>query len=161
MRSGRISNRTDDAVLDVVLPAEEVEDFSRGRVFEHRVDGQVTPFRVPLERFQRVELVEEDDGVGAATVAVLPVTTEGGNFDLHAIARDDDDAKGFTDQEWFVLCEDALDHIGSGVGRHVVIAWVPHQGNDRARSPRRKRRNSRASSAVSRQPFRFFLLCSY
>ncbi len=112
----RIADGADDALLEILLAADVIDDLVGDGIEEEAVDREVAALGIVLG-------VGECDAVGMAAVGVGGVGAERGDFDLAGGARaeDRDDAERGADGERAAMAEEIADLIGRGARGDVVV----------------------------------------
>ena len=112
----RRTDRPDQAVLQVLLPADEVDHLAVDGVEEHAVDGEIAAGGVFAGG-------TEGDVIGMAAVAVFRVLAEGGHFDHARRPRPQhgDHAESGAQRQGPLVAEQGADFRRRGAGGHVVV----------------------------------------
>ncbi len=108
----RVADTSDDAVLDILPAADEVDDLSRGRILEESVDGEVAAVGVAFGRGEMHRL-------GPAAVLVVIFLAKGGDLVLGSAPADEHDAEVRADALGFG--KDLGDLGGEGRGGYVIV----------------------------------------
>ena len=110
-----IADGAEGAGLEVGLATDEVDKVFRHRIVEHAVDGEIAAGGVLFGGVKR-------DHLGAASVEVLVVGAEGGDFEGVAVFHDKDDAEVGADR--LGVGKKFLHFVRFGRGGNVIIVGM-------------------------------------
>src|SRR5579862_4263692 len=116
-----ISDGANDSGAQILLAADEIEDFIREGVEHQAVDGEVAALYV---FFGRASVL---DAIGMAAVGVANVRAESCYLDLRGAVDDDDDSELRAHRE--AVGKKLLHAIGRGVGGDVVVDRLAPEQN--------------------------------
>ncbi len=87
----RVTDGSDDACLEIILPTDVVDNLVFDGVFKQTVDGEVSPLGIML-------CIGERHAIRPTPVGIAPLGSEGCHLDVTVHQSHQHHAKGFTDK---------------------------------------------------------------
>ena len=129
-RSRGVPDRSDDSRRQVLTSSHKIQDLPRHGIEEQSIHGEIAAQRI----FPRGAELHR---VGAATITISHIATEGRHLDLAFVATPphDDDSEGGANRQRVPLAKTGPHLVGRRIGGDVVVAGLSPNNSSRTHPP--------------------------